>query len=153
MAALERAIALEKMNDVAMPIPEDLNFDVARSNKAPLYQHGIVTEGGHGLPSCGSERLWKILFAVDPSHSLATATGAGLDKDRVADQGRLIGHKPVVLFLAMIAWNNRDPGLVHQRLCRILQSHGANGRCLRSNEDDARGLDGCCEIGILGQKP
>ena len=45
MPPLERAVALEEMHDIAVPVGEDLDLDVARREHVFLDEHARVAEG------------------------------------------------------------------------------------------------------------
>ena len=49
VAALQRAVALEQVDDVAVGVAEHLHLDVARAGDVLLQQHPIVAEGRRGL--------------------------------------------------------------------------------------------------------
>ena len=46
MTPLDGTVALEEMNDVAVSVGEDLDFDVARAFKETFYEDGTVSKGG-----------------------------------------------------------------------------------------------------------
>src|SRR5436190_3323133 len=56
MPALQRAVALEEMDDVAVRVAEDLELDVARLFDVALEQQAIVAEGLHCLTLRGLDR-------------------------------------------------------------------------------------------------
>ena len=56
MAPLQRAVALEEMHDVAVPVGEDLDLDVARREHVFLDQHARVAEGARRLALRARER-------------------------------------------------------------------------------------------------
>ncbi len=88
MPALERAVALAEVDDVAVPVAEDLHLDVPRAVDVLLEVDAAVLERGLGLGSRlvqpGSQRC---LVAGD-AHALAAAAGRRLDEHRVADRPR-----------------------------------------------------------------
>ena len=49
MAALDRTIAFEEVDDVAVPVAEDLHLDVARAADEAFEEDGSVAESGGGL--------------------------------------------------------------------------------------------------------
>ena len=49
VAALQRAVALEQVDDVAVAVAEHLHLDVARAGDVFLDQHAVVAEGGRRL--------------------------------------------------------------------------------------------------------
>ena len=48
MRALQRAVALAEMDDIALPVAEELHLDVARPVEIALEIDGVVTERGLG---------------------------------------------------------------------------------------------------------
>ena len=53
MAALQRAIALAKMNGIALAVAEHLDFDVARLLQIFFDVDGVVAESGLGFGARG----------------------------------------------------------------------------------------------------
>ena len=49
MAALDRAVALEQMDEIAVGVAEDLHLDVARAAHQLLQIDLVLAEGGLGL--------------------------------------------------------------------------------------------------------
>ena len=56
MPPLERAVALEEMHDVAVPVGEDLDLDVPRREHVFLDEHARVAEGAQRLALRARER-------------------------------------------------------------------------------------------------
>src|SRR3546814_9277634 len=86
VAALERAIALEQMDDVAVRIAEHLHFDVAGREDIFLDQHAIVAERAGGLALARLQRVGELLRSIDAAHPLAAAARDRLDEHRLADR-------------------------------------------------------------------
>jgi hypothetical protein len=127
VAPLQRAVPLEQMHGIAMPVAKHLDFDMARLHQVFFDQHRAVAEGRLSLPPRRLKRCAEILRPVDAAHALAATARPRLDQHRKADGDSPFGQKRSILVVAMIARNHRYPGLLHQRLCRILQAHSANG--------------------------
>ena len=85
MAALHRALALGKVDDVAVGVAEDLHLDVARVFDELLDVDLGVAEGALGLALRGSHRRRAARRGGDQAHALAASSGGGLEHDRVAD--------------------------------------------------------------------
>ena len=60
MPALHRAVALEEMHDIAVPVGEDLHLDVARRLDVALKQHLVVAEGGKRLALRARQRVVEV---------------------------------------------------------------------------------------------
>jgi hypothetical protein len=76
VAALQRALALADVDDVAVLIADDLHLDVARRLDEFFGVHRTVAEERLGLARdalvCGEE----IFRAIDAAQALAATTGA-----------------------------------------------------------------------------
>src|SRR5690606_6083808 len=152
VAALQRAVAFEQVHGIAVRIAEHLHLDVARRRHVFFNQHAAVAEGGLGLAASTGQRGGEVGGAFDPAHTFAAAAGARLDEYRVADLGGATGEELVVLLLAVVAGDDRHPGLFHQALGGLLQAHGGDRRCRGTDEDDAGGVAGLDEVRVLGQR-
>ncbi len=60
MAALDRAIALAEMDDVAVLVGKDLDFDVAGVGDRPLQDQLVRTEGARRLGARPRQRVGEI---------------------------------------------------------------------------------------------
>ena len=61
MAPLDRALALEEVDDVAVGVGEDLHFDVARPLDEPLDVQRAVAERRGGLAPRGLHRVGDLV--------------------------------------------------------------------------------------------
>ena len=93
MAALQRAVALVEMNDIAVPVAEHLHLDVARRGDVFLDQHARIAERRLRLALRALERRLEIGVLVDAAHALAAAAGDRLDQHRIADLVGLLLEK------------------------------------------------------------
>jgi hypothetical protein len=139
MAALDRAIALEEIDAIAVAVGEHLDFDVARMLEIFLDEHAIVAERRSRFPFGAGELRSKFAWARRHFHALAAAAGGGFDQNGIADAFRLALEKIGRLILAVIAGHERNAGFFHQRLGFGLAAHGANGGSWRADECHARG--------------
>ena len=152
VAPLQGTIALAEVNDVAVPIGKDLNFDVARSSDEFLDEHAAGAECGCDFAHGSFKFSLEIAFLVDPPQAAAAAAGGRFDQDRIADLARALLQKIGVLAFAMIAGHDRHARLLHQRLGAILQPHGADRGRRRADEDKTSLFAGFSEIAALGQE-
>ena len=65
VAALERAVALEQVDDIAVAVAEHLHLDVARREDVFFDQHAVVAEAGRRL---------ALALSSASSNSLASST-------------------------------------------------------------------------------
>jgi hypothetical protein len=152
VTALERAVALEQMDDIALAVAEHLHFDVARRSDAFLDQHAVVAEAARRLALRAFERVVKVLRRVDLTHALAAPACDGLDQHRIADRARFLLERLGVLVVAEIAGSHRHARLGHQLLRRILQAHRADAVRFGPDPDQARVDHRLGEVRILGQE-
>ena len=82
MAALQRAIALPQMDDVAVPVAEDLHFDVARLLDVLFEVDAAVLEGLLGFLLGGVEAGLQADVVAGHAHAAAAAAGRRLDQHR-----------------------------------------------------------------------
>ena len=85
VAALDGAVTLEEVHDVALGVGQDLHLDVAGAQHGLLEEHRGVTEGGVGFAHGGLQGLGQGLPGVDAAHAAAAAAGDGLGEDGEAD--------------------------------------------------------------------
>ncbi len=152
MPALQRAVALEEVDDIAVPVAEDLHLDVTRLRQIAFEKHRTVAEGGFGLPPCGLQRGAEILLPLDPAHAFAAAARPRLDQHRIADFPCPVGKKGCILLFAVVAGHDRYAGSFHESLGRVLETHGANCGRRRPDEYHACFCDSLREIGVLRQE-
>ncbi len=85
MAALDRAVAVEDMDGIAVPVGEDLHLDMPRAFEVFLDQQPLVAKRTRGLALCRRERRGELARRVDDPHAAPAAAGRGLDQHRKAD--------------------------------------------------------------------
>ncbi len=91
MASLDGAFALAEMDQVAVLVAEDLNFNVARAVD-PFFEIDFTgTEGALRFTRSGTHGGGEIGFAFYEAHAFAAAAGRGFEKDGVADLGGELG--------------------------------------------------------------
>ena len=83
VTTLHRAVTLEKVNDVAGRIAQDLNLDVLRINHCPLDVDPRITKGRQGLAGSFRRQVAKFFFVGDKAHTAAATTGHSFNEQRV----------------------------------------------------------------------
>ena len=91
---LNRAIALEQMDGVALGVGEDLYLDMPRASYGLLNKRSRITECAFCLAHGRSQGFPQHLRVIDPTHAAAAAPGDCLDEHRKADLFRP-GHQLV----------------------------------------------------------
>src|SRR5262249_49966765 len=77
MPPLQRAIALAKMDCVALAVAEYLDLDMAGMAEIFLEIHSIVAEACLGLNARRGKRRVEFLFDISDLHAAATAASRG----------------------------------------------------------------------------
>ena len=125
IAALDRAFALAEIDDIAVLVAENLDFDVARIGDELLDEHAVVAEARLRLGASARKSFLDLGAAVGDAHTLAAAARRRLDHHRIADLvGDLFGLL-VVLDHAEKAGHGRDLGGGGLRLLSILSPMAA----------------------------
>ena len=150
-AALDRAVALVEVDDVARRVGQHLGLDVADAGHGLLQEDGGVPEGAAGLPLGRLDRLDQTGGALDPAHPPAAPAGGGLHEQREADAGRMgLGLGGIVDRRGLA--QHRQPGI----LGGLPGSHLVAGQPehRRAGPDEGHpGLGaGLGEVGTLGQE-
>ena len=152
MAALDTAVALEQVNDVAVGVGEDLHLDVARVDDGLLEEHPGVAERRRRFAAGRFGGLPQYLRFGDPAHPAATAAGDGLDEQRVG-HGLRRGDEVVDVGGRSRGCQHRKsgrpggvdrPGLVAGQLQDLRR---------RADEDDAGVGAGRGEFGVFREEP
>ncbi|MNJ37205.1 hypothetical protein D3C77_320140 [compost metagenome] len=122
------------------------------AGQVALEQHPVIPEGGQGFPFHRRQRFVKLAWLFDPAHPLAAATAGGLDKEREADQVRLITQQRRSLICAVIAGQHGDAGRLHQRLGAGLVPHGEDGGATWADKAQPLAGAGAGKVAVLRQK-
>lgn len=152
VTALDRAVALEEVDDVALAVGEDLHLDVARVDDGLLQEDGRVAEGGRGLAGGRLDGLAQHGRVLDAAHTPSAASGDGLDEQGEAD---LLGGPDQ--FVDVVGGRG---GAEHGHARRAGRRDGARlvpgqfeGAGVGADERDARLRAGTREFGVLGEEP
>src|SRR5205085_8095386 len=82
------AIALVKMQKVAVMIAKNLHFEVSRARQKFLQEHRPVAESGARFALRFFEQRLELCGILNDSHTPTAAAHGGLQNDRVADFSR-----------------------------------------------------------------
>ena len=152
VAALQRAVALEQMHDIAVSVAEHLNFDVARRENIFLDQHAVVAKSRCGLAPAAFQRAVEVRLGIDPAHALAATTGHCLDQHGIADHGSLAAQARRRLVIPHIAGRDWHTGRDHPLLGRILKAHRTDRGGRGTDPDKTRRNHRLGEFGVLRQE-
>ena len=120
MAALDRAVALPEVHEVAVRVAEDLHLDVLGARDVALEEHVGPAERRLRLALRLFELGLQLVRALHDAHPAAAAAEAGLDDQRIADP---LGHartSSAACDRLLRAGNRRDAGLLREALRRGL---------------------------------
>ena len=152
VAALQRTVTFEKVDDMAMVVAKDLHLDMAGVGDIAFDQHGGIAKAGKGLALGTLQSGGEIGRTLHQTHPLAATASTGLDQHGIADLRRLIRQKRAVLTRTVIARHHRHARAFHQRLGRVFQPHGPDRIGAGPDKDQTGRRDRIDEIGVLGQK-
>ena len=85
MPALQGAVALEQMDEVAVLIAEQLHFDMAGARDVLFEEHIGDAEGGAGLAAGLLEGVVELVGGQRDAHAAAAAAHRRLDDDGIAE--------------------------------------------------------------------
>ena len=153
VAALDRAVALAEVDDVAVAVGQDLDLDVARVGQVALEVDGRVGEELLALARGALERGLELVLVEGDAEALAAAAARRLDRDRVAD---VVGDDLAGVLDGLDgfgrAGHDRHAGLGHQLAGAGLGAHRLDRAGRRPDEHDARVLAGLGEGRVLRQE-
>ena len=142
VAALDRALALVQVHDVAVRVAEDLDLDVTRPLDVALEQDRVVAERALRLALRTLDRLGQLARAANEPHTLAAAAGARLDQHRVLDVG---GAR-------LVPRHDRHARLLREDLGGTLAAELADHVARRPDEHEPGLGDRIGERGVLRQE-
>ena len=152
MAALEAAVALAEVDDVAVAVCEDLKLDMAGAVEVFFHINGVVAEGGAGLGAGDGPGFFELVPGQGDFHAAAAAACGCLDEDGVADAGGdELGFGNVGKG-AVAAGDEGDADAGHGGFGGDLVAHHADVFGRGADEGHAVGLDHFGEGGVFGEE-
>src|SRR5512139_3498965 len=152
VAPLDRAVALEQVDDVALGVAEDLHLDVLGAHHAFLDEDLGLAERLAGFGDHAVVVLQQVFLAVAAADAAAAAAVGRLQHHRIAD---LVGQRARFLDVFQVvvrARHHRDAGGDH-RVARLdLVAHAADHLGRGADEADAAARADGREVGIFGEK-
>jgi hypothetical protein len=149
VTTLERAVALEEVNDVAVAVAEDLHFDVARPYDQPFHVQGAIAESRERLAPRRTDGFRDGSRLVDTMHALPAAALGGLDEGRVAHRLDRAPDALVGLIGRHFTRHDRNTCGRHQLTRLDLGTHACDDIRRRSHEEETGGLAGGGELVAL----
>ena len=153
MPPLHRAVALAKMDRVAVLVAEDLEFNVTRAREILLDVHLAVAERRQRLRTRELERAREIVLVLRDAHPLPATAGRRLDDDREADLARETDRFLRILHRSRRSRDDRHADVGHCLTSGGLVAHDPNLLGRRTDEGDVRRRARLGELRVLGEKP
>src|SRR4029077_7503452 len=152
MRALQRAVALAEMDNLALTIADQLYFDMARTIEITFEIDRIIRERGLRLPLRQWQDAPQFAGIMGKLHAATAAAGCRLQQHRIADFpcrrfGLADGPNG-----ARRAWHYRDAEPLRFGLRAHLVAHQSDVLRGRADEDKAMLFDRFGEIRVLGEK-
>ena len=152
MAALDGAIALVEVENIAVEVAQNLDFDVLCASHEAFQENGVVAEGGGRFLARLFQFAGEIGGLVHHAHTAPAAAERGFDDQRIADLAGDFGGLFRVGDGFLRARDARNAGLLGQaaRGGFVAQQVQQIGR--GSDEGDAGAFAGAGQGGVLGEK-
>ena len=152
VAALDGAIAFAQVDDAALVVAQNLEFDVVRVFDVFLDVNAGVAEGLFGLGAGGVIAFDQGNVVVGDAHAASAAAGDGFDHDRVADafgdgQGVLL-----VFHHALGAGRGLHAGLLGEGAADGLVFQRVHGAGAGADEADVAAFANVGEMGVFRKK-
>ena len=154
VAALDRAVALAEVDDVAVRVGEHLDLDVARVGQVALEVDGRVGEELLALARGALEGVLELVLAERDAEALAAAAARRLDRDRVADRLRrsACGRPRRVSTGSVVPGTIGTPAFAISSRARVLEPIASIADAGGPMNVDAALLERRGEAGVLGQE-
>ena len=155
MPALDRALALEQVHDVAVVVGEDLDLDVARPLDQPLDVERAVAERRRRLAPRRLDRFRRVApVRRHDAHALAAAAGRRLDQDRDSRSASTAAASAVVRLIARrLARHDRHAGALPSARARaIFDPIALDDVAGRADEDEPAASHAAANAGVLRQE-
>jgi hypothetical protein len=152
MAALDGAVALEQMHQIAMGVAEDLHLDMAGALDQLFQIDLVLAEGRAGFFLGDGHLAGKVFRRADDAHAATTAAPACLEHDRVADRVGEPGNLLHVVGQRIGGRHHRHAGFDGKVARRHLVAEPAHGIGGGADKDDAGIVAGIDEFRAFGQE-
>src|SRR5688572_30148430 len=152
MPPLRRAFTLEEVHDVAVRISKHLNLDVAGPLDQPLEIQRVVAERAPGFAPCAGQRLGQLAFRSRGLHPCRARARRRLDEHLITKPLRGGGQRFVRLIGRRFSRHDRHAGVLHQAPRADFRAHLFQGRCRRTDENQAGLPTRTGEVGAFGKE-
>ena len=149
---LQRAFALAQVNQVAVPVAENLDFHVAGVLDVLFQVNRRIVESVLRLGARRAVGGFQFGFLADHPQSLAPPAGRGLQHHGVADLTRDALNLFEAFEIPVGAGDHRQARLDQRMAGGGLRAHQLHGAHRRTDENDSRIFAGAREFGVFRQK-
>ncbi len=150
--ALDRAVALAEVQDLAVLVGQDLHLDVARVLDELLEIHGAVAERGFGLRARGVKTGDERRLVARDAHAASAAARRGLDHHRVTDLLRDVERALLVVDRAVRSGHDGNTGFFRELSCGDLVAELRDRLRLGTDEVDLARAAHLGEVRVLRQE-
>ena len=152
VAALDRAFPFAQVNDIAVAVGHDLDFDMAGFFDELFDENPVIAETGFGFVDGRGKSFAGLFVIIGDAHALAAAAGGRLQHHRIADLAgdgdRLLG----VLEGYGMTGDGVDACFFGQFFRFDLITHGNHGTGRRTDQGDLVAGQLAGKGGVLGQE-
>src|SRR5260221_14605942 len=152
MPALQRALSFSQVDEVTVPVANDLYFDVARFLDHLLDIDFTVVKRALSFAGCIADGGLEVAFSLNAPHSLAAAARGRLQQHWIAKVSREFSRLVDIGGRFFAARNNRDIGGLCDQPSRGLRTQAPDRIGRRPNENDTGRFARCREIRIFTQE-
>ena len=137
------------MQDIAMLVGEDLDFDVLGATDEFFQENGTVAEGAQGLGLSFFEQGFEVFFLAHHTHATTATAEGSFDDQWEADFFRGL-HRQFAIFYGLgRALQGRHLEFFGNIPRRGFVTHAVEDFGIGTDENDAIFLTSACEIGVL----
>ena len=135
-----------------MAIADDLHLHMARAAHQLFQVHLVVAERRRRLAPRRLDLAGQVCLAFDHAHAAPAAAPAGLEHQRIAERGSLLGTPGQIARQGAGGRHHRHAGC-HRRIARRdLVAQGGHHLRRGPDEDDAGGGAGARKLGVLREE-
>ena len=152
MAALNAALALAEMHNIATRIRNELHLDMTSRVNSLLQVHAIIAKSAFSLAARRAQRGWQVLRVTHKANALAASAGRGLQQQRIANLCGNFRNLGIIQLVSHGSRHNRHPYFSRRIARRRLLTDRALYSRRRSYKNQFCLSTGLYERGILRQK-
>ena len=152
MAALDGAVALVEVNDVAVLVAEDLDLDVFRARDVFFEEDGGIAEGAAGFALGFVEEMGEIGGFVDDAHTATAPAKRSFDDEGEANLLRGLEGLVAVGDGLFGAGKRRHVNALGEGTGGGFVAHHFEQLGARPDEDESGFFTGAGEIRVLGEE-